>query len=518
MNAAEGRPWRATETSLDLSRLMLNLKSICMNWVALCGTLFTLVWPVRAADRFLTIGGGYSPSSNQASLERNVLFYQQMLREKHLGRLAHDIYFSDGTDPARDLQVIDPAAVPHANRLMAEFFGSQRDLGLSYQNHQVADVRGETSPKNIRDWFERVGPTMQRGDRLVVYVTAHGSGSESKSHPYHSTISLWNNTKIRVDEMVRLLDLLPEGVSVVAVMVQCHAGGFARFIYNEADPSKGLSTQQRSGFFATVHDRPAAGCTPEIDEAKYVEYSTYFWEAIAGHTRLNQEIELPDYDLDGRVSFAEAHAYTILSSDTIDLPLKTSDEFLKNASKFQDDRNSNLLPRDLDFQRVLELATPVDRAVLEGLSKQLELGGSERLQSAERSMSSNRSRGRSRFRDRPDDAASRLRREIAGDLLRRWPELANLLNPGVIELLTTRSADFIHAVEVHPDYRRYRGLVENAPEVLDEQKKRVKFERFVRAAETVLLRENLMRLGNAEAIAAFQSIVEGESATLPAIE
>ena len=37
--------------------------------------------PVSAEDHLLTIGGGYSPSGNQASLERNVLFFQRLLKE-----------------------------------------------------------------------------------------------------------------------------------------------------------------------------------------------------------------------------------------------------------------------------------------------------------------------------------------------------------------------------------------------------------------------------------------------------
>src|SRR5580700_11049376 len=49
-----------------------------------------------ATDYFLTIGGGYNPSGNQASLEANVVFFQQILDDKHRGSRRHDIYFADG--------------------------------------------------------------------------------------------------------------------------------------------------------------------------------------------------------------------------------------------------------------------------------------------------------------------------------------------------------------------------------------------------------------------------------------
>ena len=196
---------------------------------------------------------------------------------------------------------------------------------------------------------------MQRGDRLVLYVTAHGEESDDRDNPYNTAISLWDNQRLKVTDVVELLDQLPDGINVVAVMVQCYTGGFARFIYNGADPDKGLSRQQRCGFFATVHDRVAAGCTPEVDEASYVEYSTYFWEALGGRTRTGQSIAPPDYDKDGRVSFDEAHAYTVLKADTIDLPVKTSGEFLSVESQFADDEHPQLLPENAPYDVVRTL-------------------------------------------------------------------------------------------------------------------------------------------------------------------
>ncbi len=488
---------------------------ISMRFLLLFGfCLWPLPLPAYAKDFFLTIGGGYQPSGNQASLERNVLFFQRLLSQKQLDRFTNDVFFADGKDPEADLQVIDQTTIPKANQLMAEFFGESRDLGLSYRNHLVPNVRGATSPRNIKTWMDAIGANMSSGDRLVLYVTSHGSESVSRDEPYNTSISLWNNTKIDVRELVAMLDRLPAGVSVTTIMVQCHAGGFARFVYNEGKPEKGVSSQLRCGFFATVHDRSAAGCTPEIDEATYVEYSTYFWEAIAGRSRLGQVMELPDYNRDGHVSFDEAHAYTILSSDTIDLPIKTSDEFLGDQSLFRDTKHPDLLTRELPYEQVVKFAEPAERAVLDGLSLQLELGGSDRLEAAERMKAQSRSRGRGRFRGRPDDTVSQLRRKISADLLGKWPGLANLMNPIAIELVTTRSTDFIHAIEVHPDYSRYRGLVDNAPKVLNEQEKIVKYERFIRTVENVILRENLTRMNDSEVIAAYQGMVAGESASL----
>ena len=483
-------------------------------WIVLA--LLAPVGTATARDYLLTIGGGYSPSGNQASLEKNVLFYQRLLDEQGLGNLSHDVYFSDGEAAGEDLQVMDRGSVPKANRLMAEFFGSVDDLGLTYRNHQVPQVRGGTRPENIRKWFETTGPKLREGDRLLIYVTAHGNRSNNRRNEHDTTIATWNNTSIKMTEFVELLDRLPKGVEVIAVMVQCHAGGFARFIYKGGDPDRGLSEQRRIGFFATVHDRAAAGCTPDIDESSYVEYSTYFWAALGGRDRSGNVIPMPDYDGNGTVSFDEAHAYVILAADTIDLPVKTSDEYLTVHSKFGDGKDdSKLLANDEPYDKILSLATPIQSAVLEGLSEQLELSGSNRVVDAWKETQPRRGQGRNRSRgSRGDSQTTALRRRIATDLKKRWPGLANVLNPISMELLTSRQDEFIEALEEHPDYERYRELTTEAKNAPDDQKRRVKFDRFLRVADNVIMAENLRRMNDPNKIAAYEALLRLEKGTL----
>ncbi|MEZ6061538.1 MAG: hypothetical protein R3C19_14425 [Planctomycetaceae bacterium] len=465
-----------------------------------------------AEDFFLTIGGGYTQTENQVSLENNVRLFQRTLADLHLGERSNDIYFSDGADSTPDVQVVDPQSVPKANRLMAEFFGSDDDLGLFYRNHQIPRVRAAASPANIRQWFAETGSRMKSGDRLVLYVTAHGHRSDDRNNAFNTSIATWNNTSVKMAEFVRMLDRLPAGVQVVTIMVQCYAGGFARYIFNDGDPARGVSRQARCGFFATVHDRPAAGCTPEVDEASYVEYSTYFFAALSGQDRSGAAIRAPDYNSDGVVSFDEAHAYTMLTADTIDVPVTTSSEFLDVNSRIGA-AESDLLTDAEPYDRILSLATPSESAILEGLSEQLGLTGSDRVSTARREAQPRRGRGRFRGRRR-NDPADELRRRIAADLEKRWPELANLLNPGAIDLLTVRSSEFIAALEGHPDYSRYRALADNRQPVADEQKRIVKYERFLRIADNVVLAENLKRIGDSEMLKQFQAIVRGESGTL----
>jgi hypothetical protein len=128
----------------------------------------------------------------------------------------------------------------------------------------------------------------------------------------------------------------------------------------------------------------AAGCTPDVDKDNYVEYSSYFWEALGGRTAAGEQAPTSDYDGDGRTSLAEAHAYTVLHAETIDLPLTTSSEFLSKESQFADAEHPQLLAADAPYDEVLKLATPAERAVLEGLSTELGLTGNDRIAAAER--------------------------------------------------------------------------------------------------------------------------------------
>src|SRR5438045_2806926 len=87
-------------------RLCTTFLLILISWLCGGATLF-------ATDFFLTVGGGYDRSGNQASLEANVVFFQQILTDQHRGQRRHDIFFADGTDPAADLQIL--AEKPNGN-------------------------------------------------------------------------------------------------------------------------------------------------------------------------------------------------------------------------------------------------------------------------------------------------------------------------------------------------------------------------------------------------------------------
>src|SRR5690606_27017127 len=101
-------------------------------------------------------------------------------------------------------------------------------------------------------------------------------------------------------------------------------------------------------------------------------------------------------DGDGKVSFAEAHAYAVITSKTIDIPIRTSDAFLRKYShlgkqsasgedgetpslfglfggKKESDKEEELGEMSSSIAKLAELARPDRRAILEQLAEELEI-------------------------------------------------------------------------------------------------------------------------------------------------
>lgn len=69
-------------------------------------------------------------------------------------------------------------------------------------------------------------------------------------------------------------------------------------------------------------------------------------------------------------------------------------------------------------------------------------------------------------------------------------------------------------MESHRDYKRYRELADTFAQQPAPDKKKVKYERFVRTAENIILRENLRLLDDKERLAEYEAIVKAENSGL----
>ena len=477
----------------------------------------------HARDHVLTIGGGYSPAGNQISLERNVVFFNKLLAEQLPSDTAHDLYFADGKSPNPDLQ-FEPKEVkiPKANLLAAALFGSTKNIKLEYRNNELKDVRGASSPSEVEAWFKDTGSKLVAGDRLILYITAHG-GRGHKDKKHNTKIFMWNNQSLEASKLAEHIAGLPEGVSVVTVMVQCYSGGFANLIFDGADPKKAEAKRSICGFYATVQDRVAAGCTPDINEEDYDEYSSHFWAALRGKNRVERDVTKPDYDGDGAVSFEEAHAFTMISSHSLDIPIKTSGAFLRRHSKMEEKDKPDLLHAEkTPYFELLTHARPADLAALDALSARLGLTSAKRGEEA-RKKAEEVSKKRKELQDKSKEKKKTIdahRREISRDLKNRWPQFTNQFSPGAIAIIRDQPDEFVKAAESHPKFKEWtklnkeRGKLE--AESFELEKRWAHHKRFTRILENVALAANLDQLTKPEVVSKYQQLAAAEGSPLVA--
>jgi hypothetical protein len=129
-----------------------------MQWQLTCLVMLSLFCSSNAIarDYFLTLGGGYAPDGNQASLEANIQFMQVVLAENKLQVRPHRIYFADGFDRGHDLQCVDTSnnsKDSDAVKALKTVFRIS-DQRLYYRNHQVSDISGSLRISEVREGLE----------------------------------------------------------------------------------------------------------------------------------------------------------------------------------------------------------------------------------------------------------------------------------------------------------------------------------------------------------------------------
>ena len=510
-----------------------------------------------AADFFLTIGGGYNPSGNQASLEANVVFFQQVLDEKHRGPRSHDIFFADGHEPAADLQVLaTKTSRPDrpATDLLAALHRRRGEEQIEYRNHSVSNIAGALNPALVHARLEAIAKQARGGDRLIVYVTAHGSEG-GKSEPFNTTIDCWHDKKITAREFTKWLNELPSSVPVVMVMAQCYCGGFGHTIFNDLDETKGLAPQLRAGFFAQQHDLPAAGCRPDIQHDE--EFSSYFWGAIAGRSRNGVPITDCDIDGNGTVSFAEAYAHAIVAGHTIDIPLRTSDVLLQTYSRMTlaaadataarpevnpaTDKDSHPEPKPTatapasnnrpqshrasltgSLQTFVDQGRPVSGRIVTGLSQGLGFSLQDDAASVVAAYDTHRKNPR-----RPAQGGRRRpgsgRRELLQEITAKWPELGDakhweespLLKPDNQQQLLAELTQ-LPAWKSY-DQRRQQNI--ESEELSERHELReVKFRRLINTLESITLEKHLPQVATPEVVERYRQLIRLEESTLDSTE
>lgn len=495
-------------------RMRHGLRSLVL--VCLCGFSPSLF----ADDYILTLGGGYSPSGNQASLEENVLFFLKILDAKKIAYRQHDLFFADGDDPKPDLQVMsktEAKALRPATELLDDLHrkpGKDREK-VEYRNHRIPNVTGAIDPKLVRASLEAIAKSVRSGDRLIVYVTAHGSeGPEGDE--FNTTVDCWDEKAITNRDFVRWLKVFPADVPVVMIMAQCYCGGFGRSIFEGLDPALPLTNQLRAGFFAQQHNLPAQGCRPDIEHDE--EFSSYFLGAFAGKSRTGTPIEGCDLDGNEVISFAEAYTYAFWAGETIDIPLKTSDVFLRQYSRLSIGSSAEAGPAVRGtLQSFVDRGDVMNKRIIVELAKKLNL-----------SLEDDAARVTAAYDDhrnsppQPDRARRRgIRRDLLREIEDKWPELGDERKWDESKLLVdANQVDLFNAIKKLRSWDAYdraqRRIEEYEAESEKHEMREVKFRRLIKTLELIILDENISKVASPEIVQRYRELIalEGSSFNL----
>lgn len=259
---------------------------------------------------FLVMGGGGAPSYNEIALEKNVLYFQRTLQTLGFNPAAVSTFFANGTDGQRSIR----------------YMNGQKEL---FKAPEIPHLAGAATLSNFQSWLQQ---TIQTEDNRPVFFYFTGHGYRNPMNLDDNAMILWGEDLLSVRQFATSLDRLPQTVPVVAMMSQCYSGSFAHFIYQGGDSRQPIALQSRCGFFATIKSRPSVGCTPEVNEADYRDYSSSFFAGLSGRDRTDQPVASADYNRDGKVSYAEAHAFAKVDEQSTDLPVSTLEVWLQEQA------------------------------------------------------------------------------------------------------------------------------------------------------------------------------------------
>ena len=143
--------------------------------------------------KVLVLGGGYSPSGNQVSLESNVKYFRNIRNNIGLGNAHTQTYFADGREKGRDLQFFDPKfRIPQINLVFAELFGKTKGIANQYRSNQL-NPDGSSTLKSVDHWFH-LQKKVTGNQKNIIYFTGHGEKGRTRPstiqlHTYGITLS-----------------------------------------------------------------------------------------------------------------------------------------------------------------------------------------------------------------------------------------------------------------------------------------------------------------------------------------
>ncbi|GAB5549771.1 MAG: hypothetical protein SangKO_095310 [Sandaracinaceae bacterium] len=383
----------------------------------------------RGPVRWIVAGGGASPELSQVQIEQDVAHAARLLEETGPGLLL----FAGGAG-SRAVQVLDPDAPTDDLRARLAALLDPRGGRDTRYRASTLTPEGAASAEAITSALE--GALGDDEAPLLVYLAGHGVGGEE---PRDSRLLTWGAGDLWVEDLAEVLDATPHHRPVRLVVTACYAGGFADFAFTAADVEQGATESDRCGFFATTWDRVASGCDPNPDRAAQRGYGLLFLDALGGAGE--------DLDGDGRVSLLEAHSYARMRSGSFDVPVTTSEIFLRAAVDPEAQADAGDAPPPM----------PEERAVIEGLRERLGLDSSDAAGARMTALQHELEEVAERL-DEVEREHDAVREDLVGALLHRWPSLEDPWRRDFAPTLAEEGEAIERFLEASGDANRLREL------------------------------------------------------------
>ncbi|MGC4045727.1 MAG: hypothetical protein QM758_18210 [Armatimonas sp.] len=454
--------------------------------------------------RVVTMGGGPAPEMNQVAIESNVRYVSSLLP----AGTQHTVLFADGGNEKPVVQFeARPDELSAGATIVRGLFGDGPSRGkaspwLHYRPTSLTNVNGPLVKSSVSETFTKLASESAQTP-LLLYFTGHGSPNQNDLE--NNWMDLWSSGQLQVADLKAELRKLPARRPVTIVMVQCHSGSFANLVL---DPD--LQDRPLCGFFAAPKERVAAGCTPSVLEEDYKDFTSYFFAALTGKDRVGRVVTKPDYNKDGKVGGDEALAYAQMADESIDVPLCTSDVFLRKA---QDGAERDMTFVDRPFSEIRALASPLHKRVLDSLREKLgsAVAGEDCLKVAVSDMNERATNGMRNSFQLERTTIDKLN-EGRKNLLEKFPGLRSRTssewNTAAQEAVTYLDGDeatrqpLVAAIAARDAAEKKNG----SDEVYG-----ARMLRFLREAKTVYLESKLRKSGDKALIARFEKLRKRES-------
>lgn len=510
------------------SRSLLTVCAIAFSVVGLCALLREPKTPKVSAPktsspnvtasaplRVLVVGGGPDLDNNQVAIESNVRYLNRLLSPK----TPRTVLFADGKAERETVLFDRNLKLSRGGRLYQLIWenGGPQEIESIWRGPQLGwKCDGASKNASIRRAFGQITrDSLRSPSPLLLYFTGHGSPKEGDSND--NVYDLWNGESLSVRVLAKQIARLPRKTPVTLVMVQCFSGAFANLIFQNGDPRKALEKRDIAGFFATTKTRYAAGCTSEVDEAEYHDFTSYFFAALSGRDRVGRRVSGADFNRNGRVGMDEAFYFTVANDKSIDVPVATSDIFLRrfvavNASSTR-------------YSPIFGFASAGQRFALQKLSEELRLSGENRLAQAQQKLQSGTpalqtllaeseiARTKARF--------EKLRNEKRALLMTQFPDIKSgdaTAREAAVKKLTLqleRESDAAPWKTMRDAYEKWQSLESARAQNDDAQEVRqAHLLRFIDLHQSVALRMKLMRSASAALKNRFARLQKLEAQTL----